>query len=55
MIDQQLIAEQLGKPFRDLGGNGDLGQQVQNLAAHLQHLVDQAHVDFRLPARSNAM
>ena len=55
MIDQQLISEQLGKPFRDLGRDGDLRQHIQNLASHFQHLVDQPHVDFRLSTGCNAV
>ena len=55
MINQQLVAEQLGQPFRDLGGDGNLRQHIQNLASHLQHLIDQPHIDFRLSTGSNTV
>ena len=44
MINQQLVAEQLGQPFRDLGGDGNLRQHIQNLASHTVQ-----ETDFFLP------
>ena len=53
VIDEQLVAEDSPQPARQLGGERNLGHQIEHLVSHGQHVGYQVHINSRLPARSD--
>ena len=53
MRHRDAITETLPQPADDLGGEGDLRQEVQHLLAPVQRFLDQGDVQFGLPGRGD--
>ena len=55
MIDPHIVTKDLPQPFRDLGGQRNLREQVEHLLSLLQVLADEVDVYLRFARRSDSM
>ena len=55
VINAHLIAKNTTQTFSNLGGQRNLGQEVQHLFTLCDSLTDEMNVYFGLTARSNSM
>ena len=55
VIDSHVFAEDAAQAFRDLGGEGDFGQEIEHLTSLSDFFFDEADIDFRFAAGGHAV